>query len=128
MLRAVFIALMILPSAANAMDISFSWGDTPACNTGWPDIIDSPAFELVDVPEGTKKLKFVLKDKDAPGFSHGGGTVSHQDSAQVPAGAFTYKGPCPPNGQHRYVWTVTALDRYGDKVGKASAMRLFPEE
>lgn len=128
MLRTVFIALLISPSAAMAMDLNFGWGDTPACNTGWPDTIDNPVFELSDVPEGTKKLKFALKDKDAPGFSHGGGTVTYKGDAQIHAGAFTYKGPCPPNGQHRYIWTVTALDRYGDKVGKATATRLFPEE
>jgi phosphatidylethanolamine-binding protein (PEBP) family uncharacterized protein len=125
--RLLLATAMFLPSTAIAMDLSFEWADTPACNTGWPDVIDSPVFEIKDVPEGTQKLKFSLKDLDAPGFSHGGGTISYDAETLIDAGAFTYKGPCPPNGKHEYQWTMTALDFYGDKLGTAKAVRFFPE-
>ncbi|GLQ17193.1 YbhB/YbcL family Raf kinase inhibitor-like protein [Maritalea porphyrae] len=128
MLRILLLMFLIGSSSAMAFEVKFEWGDTPACNTGWPDVINSPAFEIVDVPDGTKKLKFFLKDLDAPGFTHGGGTVTYNSDGKIAAGAFTYKGPCPPNGQHRYQWTVTPFDRYGDKLGKATAKRLFPEK
>jgi len=127
MLRILLVIFLLAPGIANAMEFSFEWGETPACSTGWPDVIGSPQFEVSDVPEQTTKLKFSLKDLDAPGFSHGGGTVSYDGEATISANAFTYKGPCPPNGKHEYQWTMTALDSYGDKLGKAKAIRYFPE-
>lgn len=127
MFRLFLAAVLLLPSAAFAMDLTFAWGQTPACSIGWPDNIDSPVFEVADVPEGTVKFKFSLKDLDAPGFSHGGGTIGYDAETVIEAGAFTYKGPCPPNGKHEYQWTATALDFYGDKLATAKAVRHFPE-
>ncbi|MFT6657702.1 YbhB/YbcL family Raf kinase inhibitor-like protein [Maritalea sp.] len=127
MFRFLIGALLFTPTMASAMEFTFSWGETPACNTGWPDTIGSPQFDVSDVPEGTIKLNFSVQDLDAPGFSHGGGTISYDGESAIGAGAFMYKGPCPPNGKHEYQWTMTALDFYGAKLEQATATLNFPE-
>src|SRR6516165_10225998 len=44
----------------------------------------------------------------------GGGIIAFTGNSEIPAGAFSYRGPCPPNGQqHVYEWTVQALDGNG---------------
>jgi len=111
--------LLLAPDAASAMGLSFSWSKLDACAT------KSPAFKLSGVPRGTKKLRFSMKDMNAPGYHHGGGTVSYKGPG-VSRGAFSYKGPCPPRGQnHKYVWTVKALDAKGKLLGRASSSRSF---
>lgn len=80
------------------------------------------------MPEGTKFIRFKLVDRDVPGFNHGGGVVEWSGEATVPAGAFTYKQPCPPNGSHSYEWTATAqTKKNGGKLGTAKARRNYPE-
>jgi hypothetical protein len=44
-------------------------GGHPPCQT------ISPAFTLHDVPPGTKQLRFVMHDEQAPSFRHGGSTI-----------------------------------------------------
>ena len=78
------------------------------CNTGNPNKVDNPLFKLSNVPEGTKILQFRMKDKNAPGYNHGGGKVEYSGQNTIEPGAFKYKSPCPPGGVHTYVWTVTA--------------------
>ena len=51
----------------------------------------------------------------------------HAGTSKIPAGAFAYKGPCPPPGQqHIYEWTVKALDRNGKAIASATAVGKFP--
>src|SRR5579872_5361993 len=101
--------------------VDFTWQGTASCFDP-----RSPPFTLSGVPAGTKRLRFVMKDLDAPGFPHGGGTVSFTGQAEVSRGAFTYQGPCPPSGQHTYQWTVEAQDDAGRTLATATTAKKFP--
>jgi Phosphatidylethanolamine-binding protein len=86
----------------------------------------SPPFTLSAVPAGTRQLRFAMKDLDAPDFVHGGGTITYDGQPRIPRGAFPYRGPCPPQGQHRYQWTVEAQDAAGKTLAAATIMKNFP--
>ena len=86
----------------------------------------SPPFTLSGVPSSTRQLRFTMKDLDAPDFVHGGGFVAYDGQRQIPRGAFSYRGPCPPRGQHRYQWTVEAQDAAGHTFGIATITKKFP--
>ena len=121
------IALSLLgasPALAEAakFGVDFSWSGTSSCFDP-----SSPPFTLSGVPAGTKRLVFAMKDLDAPGFPHGGGSVPYSGQSQIPRGTFAYKGPCPPQGQHTYQWTVEAQDGSGKTLATATAARKFPE-
>jgi Raf kinase inhibitor-like YbhB/YbcL family protein len=85
----------------------------------------SPPLAITGLPAGTTHLVVVMDDPDAPG-----GTWDHWVVYDVPVtdtlpsgdgvigtvgistgGVAGYESPCPPSGSHRYVFTVTALDR-----------------
>ncbi len=101
---------------AAAFSAHFSWKGIPACSTV------SPAFSIAGAPPGTAALAFVLHDRDAPDFQHGGSTVPYTGQGIVSRGAIAYVGPCPPAGAtHRYVWTIQALDAQGKALGTARA-------
>jgi phosphatidylethanolamine-binding protein (PEBP) family uncharacterized protein len=119
--------LCIGATAAQAdMQLSFNWGNIPKCTTGNPNKVGNPIFRIKDLPEGTTKLIFKLVDLDAPNYKHGGGTVKNPKSGDIASGLFKYKSPCPPNGQHTYVWSVIA--KAGSKtLAKAQASRKYPE-
>ncbi|MXN63495.1 phospholipid-binding protein [Stappia sp. GBMRC 2046] len=103
------------------MGVSFSWNESHKCSSV------PPAFYISGVPKGTKTLEFKMTDLDAPSFPHGGGTVPYTGTGKIPEGAFTYTGPCPPDGAHRYEFEVTAYGETGDKVlGQGKAARSFP--
>lgn len=109
-----------LPSTAFAMGLNFSWAGVSSCSSS------PPAFTLSGVPRGTSQLAFNMVDLQNQSYSHGGGTIAHQGS-KVPAGSFSYRGPCPPEGvHHEYQWTVQALDANGKIMASASASRPFP--
>lgn len=84
----------------------------------------SPALTLTDVPTDARTLVLVMEDPDAPG-----GTWDHWIAYDIPLvseiiedvgdlgipaanswGEPGYGGPCPPNGTHRYFFTIFALD------------------
>ena len=116
----VLAACACAPGAALGFSAKFSWSGIKACEKV------SPAFSLSDVPAGTKRLRFEMKDLDVPSFHHGGATIAYQGQA-VKAGAIRYIGPCPPRGKHhRYRWTVEALDADGKPLGTATATATFP--
>ncbi|MGB0682144.1 MAG: hypothetical protein ACPGOV_05530 [Magnetovibrionaceae bacterium] len=109
--------------AANlaSLGVSFEWQATDRCSTS------SPAFSITGIPEGTASLQFKMTDLDVPTYNHGGGKVVYSGSGSIPAGSFSYKGPCPPGGQHNYQFDVKALNAAGDTIlGKGSATRAFP--
>jgi phosphatidylethanolamine-binding protein (PEBP) family uncharacterized protein len=119
-------AVVAASSPASAQAPSFgvdvSWEGTAACFDP-----KSPPFMLSGgVPAGTKRLTFVMKDLDAPSFPHGGGTIAYTGQTQVSRGAFSYKGPCPPSGQHTYQWTVEAQDAAGKTLATATVAKKFP--
>jgi phosphatidylethanolamine-binding protein (PEBP) family uncharacterized protein len=114
-------AAMALPTAALAFSVSFSWAGIGACGG------NSPAFTVRDAPNGTAKLSFEMRDLDAPGFRHGGSTVTYDGHGQVAQGAIAYTGPCPPAGQvHRYAWTIRALAADGKVLAQTTAEGRFP--
>ena len=103
------------------LDVDFSWVGTSACSS------KSPAFSIENVPAETATLKFLMTDLDKRTFNHGGGTVAYSGGSAVPAGAFSYTGPCPPSGSHTYQWDVQALNAAGDMIlGKGTATAPFP--
>jgi phosphatidylethanolamine-binding protein (PEBP) family uncharacterized protein len=125
-LSAILAVVLIVGSSlahaqAPAFGVDFSWEGTASCFDP-----KSPPFSLSGVPAGTKRLRFAMKDLDAPGFPHGGGTVGFAGETQVSRGAFAYQGPCPPSGQHTYQWTVEAQDESGRTLATATVAKKFP--
>ena len=108
----------------------------------------SPALGWEGVPEGTAELALIVDDPDAPG-----GTFTHWVAYAIPAdytglerglppgpalsGAVSllqglndasdvpgYTGPCPPEGEHGYVFTLYALDEETGLEGGATVDEL----
>jgi Raf kinase inhibitor-like YbhB/YbcL family protein len=135
--------------AAPTGDLGFSGGDVadgqpidPVHTCDGDNI--SPALEWEGVPEGTAELALIVDDPDAPGgtFTHwvvyamppdytgldrgvppgpsaSGALTLRQglnDASDVPG----YTGPCPPEGEHGYVFTLYALDEETGLDGGAS--------
>lgn len=112
---------------AFAFDIGFDWSGLKSCTNGRPNVVANPAFQVRDVPAGTKFIRFKLTDRDVPGYNHGGGVVAYAGQGVIAPGAFTYKSPCPPNGRHTYEWTATAqTKKNGGKLATARAARKYP--
>lgn len=66
-----------------------------------------------------------MSDLDASSFNHGGGTVEYTGQNELPYGAFSYRGPCPPI-RHIYQIYVQALDAAGKTLASAKARQPFP--
>jgi phosphatidylethanolamine-binding protein (PEBP) family uncharacterized protein len=107
--------------AQSSFAADFTWEGTAPCFDP-----KSPPFSVAGVPAGTKVLRFAMKDLDAPNFPHGGGSVPYHGQSRIERGAFAYKGPCPPGGQHRYQWTVQAQDGAGRTLAAATVTKTFP--
>lgn len=123
--KAIVAAAMLAASAGASaaqapLTVDFSWAGTAACGT------KPPAFKIGGIPAGTKRLRFAMKDLDAPAFDHGGGAIDYAGSGDIAAGAFFYTGPCPPGGAHRYQWMVQALDGAGRVLAAGQATKPFP--
>jgi phosphatidylethanolamine-binding protein (PEBP) family uncharacterized protein len=119
----LFAAALVLASMqdASAFTAGFSWSGIKPCGRV------SPAFIIIDAPKDTQTLRFLMTDRDAPNFQHGGGAAAYDGGGTVPQGAINYIGPCPPPGSvHRYVWTIEALDKGGRVIGRATAEGRFP--
>lgn len=83
----------------------------------------SPSLAWEDVPAGTVEIAVVVRDPDAGGFVHWvvaglEPTTGGLDDGRVPAGSVEatndfgepgWRGPCPPEGTHRYDVRVYAL-------------------
>lgn len=86
----------------------------------------SPPLEFHDVPEGTISLALIVDDPDAPGglWTHWlawniPATTTHLEAGRLPSEAIEgtgsgrtigYQGPCPPHGEHRYIFHAYAVD------------------
>lgn len=85
----------------------------------------NPALAWTDVPEGTESFAIVMIDRsannfihwvqfdipgDAPGIDKGGSTSVGGTYGATAVAEEGYFGPCPPGPDHRYEFTVYALD------------------
>jgi Raf kinase inhibitor-like YbhB/YbcL family protein len=83
----------------------------------------SPPLAWDEVPDGTAAFVLVVEDPDAGGFLHWLLTDIPGDARELPEGGGDavgmpghndfgrtgWGGPCPPSGEHRYVFTLYAL-------------------
>lgn len=83
----------------------------------------SPPLAWDDVPEGTAAFVLLVEDPDAGGFVHWLLADVPGDARELPEGEGDgigmpgrndfgrtgWAGPCPPSGEHRYVFTLYAL-------------------
>ena len=84
----------------------------------------NPSLKIEDIPEGTKSLALIFDDPDATS-----GLWSHWLVKDIPIntieikedsvpgievinswGKESYGGPCPPSGEHRYIFRLYALN------------------
>ena len=100
----------------------------------------SPALAWKDAPAGAKSFVLIMHDPDAPmagGFTHWvlfdipAATNSLPENFQANSIGVSgnsgfrrlgYGGPCPPSGEHRYVFTLKALDERGRVVGQGQLL------
>jgi hypothetical protein len=100
----------------------------------------SPPLAFAGVPEDAVSLALLVDDPDAPGGSFVHWTVwnidpetSDVEEGSPPAGATEgangagqgYTGPCPPSGEHRYIFTLYALDGVPDIEAAAGKAELL---
>lgn len=131
----VLVALMVLatgcagkpdqikiPKDAAKLEVAFSWDGIQVCSH------ESPEIRVSNIPDGTAELQVRLKDLNVPAWNHGGGDVKHDGSGIIPAGTLKlgYNGPCPPEGRHKYEFSVRALDAEGSIIGFGKARQSFP--
>ena len=89
----------------------------------------NPPLSISDVPENAESLVLIMDDPDAPNgtFVHWlvaniSPDIQNIEEKQEPKGVPGlnsnqmpgYYGPCPPDGEHRYVFKIYALDRQLD--------------
>ncbi len=138
-MKRIFLFLMIIliigcaeeeniPKEVNKMKISSPAfednGDIPDRYTCQGQDVN-PELNIEGIPENAKSLVLIMDDPDAPA-----GTWDHWivfnipiiakiEENSVPQGAVqgknswgksNYGGPCPPSGQHRYLFKLYALD------------------
>jgi Raf kinase inhibitor-like YbhB/YbcL family protein len=86
----------------------------------------NPPLTFSEIPENTKSLALILTDPDAPvgTFTHWtiwniSPDTTSMEPRKIPEGSVQgkngfgqnkYNGPCPPTGEHRYLFTLYALD------------------
>ena len=93
-----------------------------------PDI--NPPLNIEGVPEEAKSLVIIMDDPDVPKSVREDGNWDHwivfnipPDTTQIiegqepvgihgrgTSGNLKYHGPCPPDGEHRYIFKLYALD------------------
>lgn len=100
----------------------------------------SPPLRITDTPEEAQSLALIVEDPDAPIGSWLHWTVWNIEpktnviaEGEVPAGSVEgltsfgtigYGGPCPPSGEHRYVFKIFALDERLDLQAGATRAEL----
>ena len=110
-------------------------GSIPAVHTcNGPD--RSPPLVWTAAPAGTNAFALIVDDPDAGGWVHwvvvdlpATTAALEADAARTMSarqgktswGTAGWRGPCPPSGTHRYVFTLFALDRQLGLSGSPSA-------
>lgn len=114
---------LTISSTAFKMD-----GTIPARFTCDGDDI-SPELNFSNIPEGTKSFALTMEDPDVPKSIRADGMWNHWIIWNIPPsttrveegasigvmgigtnGKTAYMGPCPPDREHRYIFTLYALD------------------
>ena len=96
----------------------------------------SPPLTWESVPVGTKSFALIMDDPDAPGWTRVHwvvynipGTIFSSEEGDPPIGstqgvndkgAPKYRGPCPPEGRHRYFFKLYALKEVLDLPKEAT--------
>jgi Raf kinase inhibitor-like YbhB/YbcL family protein len=86
----------------------------------------SPPLQISGVPAGSRELALIVYDPDVPKSIKADGRFSHWVVWKLPTGTSAieehrsggvsergragYLPPCPPNGEHRYIFQLFALD------------------
>jgi Raf kinase inhibitor-like YbhB/YbcL family protein len=99
----------------------------------------SPPLAWSGTPDGTAALAIIVDDPDARGWVHwvaydipaDGGRLAEGASGGGPFregettwGTVGWRGPCPPSGTHRYVFSLLALDEPLGDAGPLTAEEL----
>ena len=104
-------------------------GNIPSVHTCDGDDV-SPALVVSDVPKNAKSLVLIMDDPDVPKRLRADGMWDHWVRFNIPVdtkeimegsepdgvagkgtgGNLGYKGPCPPDREHRYFFKLYALD------------------
>jgi len=99
----------------------------------------NPPLAFDGVPRGAASLALVMNDPDAPGSTWDHWVIWNMPpattmlaEARVPPGVTgrnswgktRYGGPCPPDREHRYVFTLYALDTMLDLPSSAGTREL----
>jgi Raf kinase inhibitor-like YbhB/YbcL family protein len=87
----------------------------------------NPPLHITGVPPGSRELALIVYDPDVPKSIRADGRYSHWVLWKLPPGTSTieehrsggiseggqagYIPPCPPNGEHRYIFQLFALDK-----------------
>jgi hypothetical protein len=94
----------------------------------------NPPLDFSGVPEGTKSLVLIMDDPDVPKTLRPSGmfdhwvlfnippTIHHIAENSIPPstagsntyGGLEYRGPCPPDREHRYFFKLYALNKMLD--------------
>ncbi|MBU1202785.1 YbhB/YbcL family Raf kinase inhibitor-like protein [Patescibacteria group bacterium] len=102
----------------------------------------NPPLEFVDVPQEAKSLTLIMDDPDA--LKPAGRVWDHWLVWNMPSvtrviaentqpagvvgpntrGNHAYRGPCPPDGEHRYIFKLYALDVELDIDGESNKHEL----
>ncbi|MBP9760259.1 MAG: YbhB/YbcL family Raf kinase inhibitor-like protein [Candidatus Pacebacteria bacterium] len=104
----------------------------------------SPPLAIDGVPAGTVSLVCIVEDPDVPLTIRADGVWDHWVLFNIPpdttrigegetpegtagmttGGRLTYGGPCPPDGEHRYLFRVFALDTTLDLLEGATKVQV----
>ena len=87
----------------------------------------SPPLQIAGVPAGSRSLALIVYDPDVPKSIKADGRYSHwvvwnlapatsaleehRSGGVSEGGRAGYIPPCPPNGEHRYIFQLFALDK-----------------
>ena len=113
-------------AASNGMTLSstaFVDGDGIPKQYGCSGAGTAPPLAFANVPPAAKSLALIVNDPDVPGgqFTHWavwnippGGSVQSGVQGKNSIGKNGWAPPCPPVGEHRYVFDLYALDTMVD--------------
>ena len=124
----------ILTFTSSAFDAGGAIPDRYGCNGDGL----SPPLSWTDVPDEADSFIIIVTDPDAGGFVHWILTDIPGDARELPEGegdtagvpgrngfgGIGWGGPCPPSGEHRYVFELLAVSEPLGLTGDATESRV----